>query len=562
MSNLIAIPDSFKGYATAFHVSAWSDLALVVPPIAKVLATIGGRTTAGDGGGGHFYWDSASTATDDTGTVLNPGLGSKPGRWIRIHEKGILNAAWFGVSAANTDNSSALAAALTAVKAVGGTLRLPAGTLRHASMWDIKDTANISIEGAGPMQAVGNTVATILQYTGTGTADTDTTVSLASSVSVTLRYISFQPVATFNGVIVNFGHSNVGNDPLGCVIEKCDFRGQGLATHCTGIFLAQTIQTTIRDCSFNNLYRSIVGVTGTNTLHSPGEGDYATNVGIYNCLFDGGQIQNPHWVWVIDECTVEGPGLTSFPANVGYFIDQDLTPGFQSISVEVRNCLCGDPGALDLWINQTNCQNFLAQNNMFAGGVRSMALAGVHARIQGNNFVGGAHLDFPYGNGTMLGITVVDNNSLHIDHEAGANIKSVSGYDVTMFGNSGDGSYTPPILFGNSSATIVMGGLKPNNYGSVINGYLTTTVSSPTWSPAGPIASGSIAFVDVNITSLGGLNAAATCSAGLSDFALPAGVFLVANLHTNGNFIRATLINLSGSPYTPTGTLRVDGWLN
>lgn len=77
MSDLTLIPSS--PYATVFHVTALADLRLVVPNVTKTLATIAGALTAGDGGGGHFYWDAASTATDDGGTTLNPGLGSAPG---------------------------------------------------------------------------------------------------------------------------------------------------------------------------------------------------------------------------------------------------------------------------------------------------------------------------------------------------------------------------------------------------------------------------------------------------------------------------------------------------
>lgn len=53
----------------------------------------------GDGGGGEFYWDDTSVATDDGGSVLQPGFARTTalpvGRWLRIHP-GTLNPKDFG----------------------------------------------------------------------------------------------------------------------------------------------------------------------------------------------------------------------------------------------------------------------------------------------------------------------------------------------------------------------------------------------------------------------------------------------------------------------------------
>lgn len=55
-----------------------------------------GYYSAGDGGGGEFYWDSTSTETDNGGTIIQVS-GVTTGRWKRIYNN-IVNVLWFGVS--------------------------------------------------------------------------------------------------------------------------------------------------------------------------------------------------------------------------------------------------------------------------------------------------------------------------------------------------------------------------------------------------------------------------------------------------------------------------------
>jgi hypothetical protein len=51
--------------------------------ISNQLCNLLGYYTAGDGGGGDFYWNSASTATDNGGTIIQV-TGVTTGRWIRL----------------------------------------------------------------------------------------------------------------------------------------------------------------------------------------------------------------------------------------------------------------------------------------------------------------------------------------------------------------------------------------------------------------------------------------------------------------------------------------------
>ncbi len=76
---------------------------------AKVL----GYWAAGDGGGGDFYWDAASHAADNDGTIFQ--IGSLPGRWKRIYS-GQANVRWFGAKCDEfyTDDTAAIKKAIAA----------------------------------------------------------------------------------------------------------------------------------------------------------------------------------------------------------------------------------------------------------------------------------------------------------------------------------------------------------------------------------------------------------------------------------------------------------------
>lgn len=93
--------------------ASFSKTAEVVKTIA-VLKTITGTNaevlgyhTAGDGGGGLFYWDSASTEADNGGTIIQ-ATGLTTGRWKRVYS-GAVNVKWFGaVGDGITDDTVAI----------------------------------------------------------------------------------------------------------------------------------------------------------------------------------------------------------------------------------------------------------------------------------------------------------------------------------------------------------------------------------------------------------------------------------------------------------------------
>jgi hypothetical protein len=63
-----------------------------------------GRTTKGDGGGGEFYWDAASTATANAGTIFASDAGGT-GRFIRIYS-GRADVKWFNAKGDGATNDT------------------------------------------------------------------------------------------------------------------------------------------------------------------------------------------------------------------------------------------------------------------------------------------------------------------------------------------------------------------------------------------------------------------------------------------------------------------------
>jgi len=115
------------GDEAGITVENMAALLLVEGDVDDAICTMLGFTTASDGGGGVFYWDSASTATVNAGTVVKPTATVGAGRWLRIFEPGTVNVKWFGAFCNGVaDDTTAVDAANAAVSA-GGTVIFPYG---------------------------------------------------------------------------------------------------------------------------------------------------------------------------------------------------------------------------------------------------------------------------------------------------------------------------------------------------------------------------------------------------------------------------------------------------
>lgn len=104
-----------------------------------------GYYAVGDLGGGLFYYDLASAASANNGTVVAPTSGS--GRWKRVYS-GPLSVAWFGAKGdGSTDDTSAISATVAAA-GTGGTVWFEAGKT-------YKTTSQIAV-GSDRVSLLGN----------------------------------------------------------------------------------------------------------------------------------------------------------------------------------------------------------------------------------------------------------------------------------------------------------------------------------------------------------------------------------------------------------------------
>ncbi len=88
---------------------------------------LGGRMQ-GDGAGGLFRWDAASTLADDGGLVIKPAIvGAGPGRWRRIYN-GPISVQWYGARGDdNADDTVQIQTAIDAAAGYGRELFFPPG---------------------------------------------------------------------------------------------------------------------------------------------------------------------------------------------------------------------------------------------------------------------------------------------------------------------------------------------------------------------------------------------------------------------------------------------------
>jgi hypothetical protein len=132
-------------------VNSMSDLRALTAVTSNADVTLRGYYTAGDGGGGRFYWDPNSTESDDGGITIVPTSNPPTGRWKRTDQSEI-NVKWFGaVGDGVTPDSMSIQAALDYVnRKHGGKVFLPKGTylLDGASDW-LAVGSDTLLEGAG-----------------------------------------------------------------------------------------------------------------------------------------------------------------------------------------------------------------------------------------------------------------------------------------------------------------------------------------------------------------------------------------------------------------------------
>lgn len=114
----------------------------------KLQALVGGYYSHGDSGGGVFYYDAGSSATDNGGTIIAPTAGA--GRWKRVYS-GAVNVSWFGAQRNGPDCTAAYQAAHDASNVAGAKVKV--GPFSSISDYH---RINSTVTCRAPMVGVGN----------------------------------------------------------------------------------------------------------------------------------------------------------------------------------------------------------------------------------------------------------------------------------------------------------------------------------------------------------------------------------------------------------------------
>lgn len=111
---------------------------------------VAGRAEPGDGAEGWWYYDAASSATANAGTILAPDAGS--GRWLRALVGGVLNVKWFGAKGDGVaDDTAAALATIAAIPTAGlfpgGVVFFPRGQYLIGSTLSLQSYTTLEGEG-------------------------------------------------------------------------------------------------------------------------------------------------------------------------------------------------------------------------------------------------------------------------------------------------------------------------------------------------------------------------------------------------------------------------------
>jgi len=137
-------------------VNTVTDLQSLPVPAANTSIEVLGYYTPGDGGGGTFYWNAASTAAANSGTIFVPYGYVGTGRWHRLYI-GARSVRWFGATGDDlTDDYPAFDACINAYPgdgASGGEIFIPDGSYYLSTRLNIDRNLTIKGSNAGTGRA-------------------------------------------------------------------------------------------------------------------------------------------------------------------------------------------------------------------------------------------------------------------------------------------------------------------------------------------------------------------------------------------------------------------------
>ena len=211
--------------------------------------SVAGYYTPGDEGGGQFFWDAASFATDDGGSVILPTGHTGSGRWVRILVDSI-NVKMFGAKGDGVANDlTFIQSAINYIESnVAGTINVPRGIYRITAPL-INNFGQLNLIGDSPSGG-GLDVGTQIYLDSSTAGDycLKYSGSTYSSINSQIRNIGFKGTNNANnqGAILYAGRMSRSS------IERCefqDFTGYAIARDpaATNSYSQNNV---VRDCGF------------------------------------------------------------------------------------------------------------------------------------------------------------------------------------------------------------------------------------------------------------------------------------------------------------------------
>jgi len=236
-------------------------------------ADVSGHTTEGDSGGGGFFWDASSTATDDNGTIVKLA-DTTTGRFIRTDQSSISVKMFGATGDGATDDRPAIQLALPD-GLTNSTVVFPAGfSYRIESSIELANMVNVKIVLDGAVidnRAAADLVNTIPCFKLSG-----------ACVGVTIQGGKLVGHETVDGS----GVAEVGHRGIQCAsggsYKNIQYNGITVSTMSLGLALGDETSQDVTYSSINNCI--VEDILGVNSGTGYGYHLNAKHVSINNCV--------------------------------------------------------------------------------------------------------------------------------------------------------------------------------------------------------------------------------------------------------------------------------------
>jgi hypothetical protein len=185
-----------------------------------------GYYAKGDGGGGSFYWDAASTEADNGGTIIQV-TGVTTGRWKRRFS-GAVNVKWFGAKGDGvTDDTVFIQSAIDFLENRSENLYFPANTFLTTQTLEVPFNARFRILGDGGWTYKQSTI-----------KNTTSSVIIKVKGKLTIQYLKVEGDGSNTGI--SFKRADIAdeaNDSLNdidCDVSKSTFQNLSIGMETFG----------------------------------------------------------------------------------------------------------------------------------------------------------------------------------------------------------------------------------------------------------------------------------------------------------------------------------------